>query len=165
MNMNINSLYTWRCPMKEEGADETKRLSVKMPVSTLLNSRRVWSPAIWPEVGEGRERRRSRGMKRWKRRKDTALMTLTQQQPTFTLCHADGVNNIKKFFKKQIMIYNIQGSLFCQCTGMFHLETITTGNSNTVSPLWLNPKMVSVKQNIIPHPSKKRGKMIRSCTS
>lgn len=32
--------------MKEEGADETKRLSVKMPVSTLLNSRRVWSPAI-----------------------------------------------------------------------------------------------------------------------
>lgn len=49
--------------MKEEGADETKRLSVKMPVSTLLNSRRVWSPAIWPEVEEGRERRGRRGMK------------------------------------------------------------------------------------------------------
>lgn len=40
---------TWRCPMKGEGAEETNRLSVKMPVSTLLNSRRVWSPAIWPE--------------------------------------------------------------------------------------------------------------------
>lgn len=49
--------------MKEEGAEETKRLSVKMPVSTLLNSRRVWSPAIWPKVDKGRERRRSGGMR------------------------------------------------------------------------------------------------------
>ena len=47
--------------MKEEGADETKRLSVKMPVSTLLNSRRVWSPAIWPEMEEGREKEKKPG--------------------------------------------------------------------------------------------------------
>jgi len=57
--------------MKEEGAEETKRRSVRMPVSTLLNSRRVWSPAIWPEAERGRRRRRRRGMKGWKRRRDT----------------------------------------------------------------------------------------------
>lgn len=57
--------------MKEEGEEETKRLSVKIPVSTLLNSRRVWSPAIWPE--EGRQGR------------------VTPLQHTFTLCHANPI--------------------------------------------------------------------------
>ena len=56
MSLSVFGCYTWRCPMKEDGAEETCRLSVKMPVSTLLNSRRVWSPAIWPEAEEGRER-------------------------------------------------------------------------------------------------------------
>lgn len=32
---------------------ETNRRSVMMPVSMLWNSRRVWSPIIWPEDGEG----------------------------------------------------------------------------------------------------------------
>ena len=50
---------TCRCPTKGGGEEETKRLSVRIPVSTLWNSSRVWSPAIWP--GERGRRTRERG--------------------------------------------------------------------------------------------------------
>lgn len=39
--------------MKLEGMVERNLRSVMMPVSMLWNSRRVWSPTIWPEDGEG----------------------------------------------------------------------------------------------------------------
>lgn len=39
--------------MKLDGMLETNRRSVIMPVSMLWNSRRVWSPTIWPGDGEG----------------------------------------------------------------------------------------------------------------
>ncbi len=39
-----------RWPMKLDGITEMKRRSVMIPVSMLLNSRRVWAPVMWPKA-------------------------------------------------------------------------------------------------------------------
>lgn len=46
-------LRLWRWPMKLDGMLDTNLRSVMVPVSMLWNSRRVWSPTIWPGDGEG----------------------------------------------------------------------------------------------------------------
>lgn len=63
--------------MKLDGMLETKRRSVMMPVSMLWNSRRVWSPTIWPEDGEGG----GDGLKRktQNKKKRERCLTLTQK--------------------------------------------------------------------------------------
>lgn len=57
--------------MKLDGILETNLRSVMVPVSMLWNSRRVWSPTIWPGDGEGGGEGLKKKHKKTKRKENT----------------------------------------------------------------------------------------------
>lgn len=63
--------------MKLDGMLETNLRSVMVPVSMLWNSRRVWSPTIWPGDGEGGGEGLKKKTKNKKKREH--CLTLTQK--------------------------------------------------------------------------------------
>lgn len=135
--------------MKDEGAEETKRLSVKMPVSTLLNSRRVWSPAIWPE--ERRESRRGQMIKGLMRRKGNAFTPL---QHAFTLCHANPINansqvkvKTDKKVDKWIKRHKYSYFNFCEKVLQFHSQIQCVFIKIHIIIGIYDPKIESVKLN------------------
>lgn len=63
--------------MKLDGMLDTNLRSVMVPVSMLWNSRRVWSPTIWPADGEGGGEGLKKKTKNKKKREH--CLTLTQE--------------------------------------------------------------------------------------